>query len=331
MQNAHDTATAELNLIPTPAVSSQEGLTLVKLADVVAEPQVRTETGWSESSLAELAESIKTHGLLQLPLLRNRMKPDGLYTIVAGHRRIEAMRRAGFESFYAIVGNATQAQADVMQLIENIQREQLSTKETAYALRKMADEGKTLAQIANVVKKSKPWVCKHLAVTHPEFGQYAKHLFERGEVEDVEILNGLSQLEKLIGQDGCKAALPSSGKWTRKAVKDALKNAQADQNGSNEDEEEGEEDHEQNAADEQRDALQRLHADLGEQMSLIIPALENAWHCGDIKDAQSLVNELGNILHSHATGKNRYITTLFELVIKQTKDDDVSDNPMHAK
>lgn len=228
MQNVADTATAELTMTATPEVSSQEGLTLVKLADVVAEPQVRTETGWSESSLTELAESIKTHGLLQLPLLRNRNKPDGLYTIVAGHRRIEAMRRAGFESFYAIVGNATQAQADVMQLIENIQREQLSTKETAYALRKMADDGKTLSQIAGIVKKSKPWVCKHLTVTHPEFGKYAKHLFERGEVEDVEILNGLSQLEKLIGEDGCRAALPSNGKWTRKAVKDALKKAQAD-------------------------------------------------------------------------------------------------------
>jgi len=320
MQNTADTATAELTLTASPNVSSQEGLTLVKLADVVAEDQVRTETGWSDASLSELAESIKTHGLLQLPLLRNRTKPDGLYTIVAGHRRIEAMRRAGFESFYAIVGNATQAQADVMQLIENIQREQLSTKETANALRKMADQGMNLGQIANTVKKSKPWVCKHLAVTHPEFGQYAKKLFERGEVEDIEILNGLSQLEKLTSQDECAAALPSSGKWTRKAVKDALKNAQAYQSDDENEEGEGNKDQEQTAAKEQQAALQRLKTDLGEQIALVIPALENAWHCGDIKDAQTLVNELGNILHSHATGKNRYITTLFELVIKQTTD-----------
>lgn len=205
MIDANDNLTTALTLTETPAVADPRGLTMIQMDQVEALPQVRTESGWDDKSLSELAESIKTLGLLQLPLLRwDAMR--GKFLVIAGHRRIEAMRRAGFPGFYAITGEADQQQAHLMQLTENIHREQLTTKETAYALRTLSDQGKTLAQIAAMVNKSKPWVSKHLSVTHPDFGSYAREKFERCEVEDLEILNSLSQAEKAIDSKNAEAS-----------------------------------------------------------------------------------------------------------------------------
>jgi ParB/RepB/Spo0J family partition protein len=238
MIDTTDTQTPGLTLSATPAVADPKGLTLVSMDDIETLPQVRTESGWDDESLNALAESIKTTGLLQLPLLRwDAMRKK--YIVIAGHRRIEAMRRAGFPEFYAITGSADQQQAHLMQLTENIHREQLTTKETAYALRTLSDQGHDLGAIAVMVNKSKPWVSKHLSVTHPEFGKYARHLFETCAEEDLEILNSLSQAEKAVDkaieQDtsghewkpGCEwvqARAPSTG-WTRKEAAKAAKDA----------------------------------------------------------------------------------------------------------
>lgn len=212
MKNEHDTATAELPVTGTPETSRPEGLTLVQMFQINVKPQVRTETGWSDAELDELGESIMREGLLQLPLLRRDPESNTLIP-VAGHRRIEAMKRKGFSEFYAIVGDADEAKAFRMQLAENIQREQLSTREVANAVRKLADEGNTPAQIGEIVKKSKAWVSKHLSLTHPDFGKYARDLFVTGVCEDLEILGSLSQAEKAADAAGYNGNL-----WTREQI-----------------------------------------------------------------------------------------------------------------
>ena len=201
MKDQADNVTAELDVTEAPETSRPEGLTLVRMHQINVKPQVRTETGWSDRELDELGESIMKEGLLQLPLLRRDPESNTLIP-VAGHRRIEAMKRKGFTEFYAIVGDADEAKAFRMQLAENIQREQLSTKETANAVRRLADEGNTPGQIAEIVKKSKAWVSKHLSLTHPDFGKYAKRLFVSGVLEDLEILGSLSTAEKALSAKG---------------------------------------------------------------------------------------------------------------------------------
>ena len=212
MKDHTDTVTAELPVTDAPETSRPEGLTLVQMYQINVKPQVRTETGWSDRELAELGDSIMSEGLLQLPLLRRDTESNTLIP-VAGHRRIEAMKRKGFTEFYAIVGDASEAKAFRMQLAENIQREQLSTKETANAVRKLADEGSTPRQIAEIVKKSPAWVSKHLSLTHPDFGKYAKDLFVTGVCEDLEILGSLSQAEKAADAAGYNGNL-----WTRQEI-----------------------------------------------------------------------------------------------------------------
>jgi ParB/RepB/Spo0J family partition protein len=239
MIDTTDTQTPDLTLSETPAIADPRGLTMINMDQVETLPQVRTESGWDNESLNALAESIKKTGLLQLPLLRwDEMR--GKYVVIAGHRRIEAMRRAGFPGFYAITGEADQQQAHLMQLTENIHREQLTTKETAYALRTLSDQGHDLATIAAMVNKSKPWVSKHLSVTHTEFGKYARRLFEGCEVEDLEVLNSLSQAERAIdktktehndtesltGELWTIAQYPGKD-WTRKTAAQVAKHAKA--------------------------------------------------------------------------------------------------------
>lgn len=200
MKQIEDKQTKELELPcpgePEPGTARPEGLTLVHIEQVDVQKQVRTETGMDDESLAELGESIQKEGLLQLPLLRHA--PGGLrYIIIAGHRRIEAMKRAGFQRFYAIVGNADESKAFTMQLTENIQREQLNLKEIASAIRKLHDNGHSMDDISQLVKKSKAWVSKHLAVSCDDFSYTAKYMLERGECEDLEVLNGINQLDRL--------------------------------------------------------------------------------------------------------------------------------------
>lgn len=256
MKNEHDTATAELPVTAAPDMSRPEGLTLVQMTDIEVKPQIRTESGWSDAELDELGESIMKEGLLQLPLLR-REPETGKLIPVAGHRRIESMKRKGFIEFYAIVGDADEAKAFRMQLAENIQREQLSTREVANAVRKLADEGSTPTQIGEIVKKSKAWVSKHLSLTHPEFGKYARRLFEKGEVEDLEILGSLSIAEKALTANGHENPegwfivfiQENDYAWTRKNAAAAAKKAKAFKPTSSNDEsdeadEEAIEDHE---------------------------------------------------------------------------------------
>jgi len=114
-----------------------------------------------EESLAELAGSIKEHGMLQ-PIL---VKPDqDGYEIIAGERRWRAARMAGLKSLPAIVKDIGEEEAAEISLIENLQRDDLTVVEEAKAYKKMMDRhdytqeslslriGKSRSHIANTVR-----------------------------------------------------------------------------------------------------------------------------------------------------------------------------------
>jgi ParB family chromosome partitioning protein len=238
MQQIKDAHTVALPLpcanLDTPDTSRPEGLTLVHINDVYALPQIRTDSGMDDASLKELAESIKRNGLLQLPLLRFDESPKEAinwtnshtpkYAVVAGHRRIEAMRRAGYETFYAIVGTTEDSAAFEMQLAENIHREQLSLKEIAAAIRNLYDQGKKPAAIGEIVKKSKAWVSKHLSLTCEDFSKVAYQMLVSGECEDLETLGIINQLSKMGAHETIQE-LRDNPPITRKKAAAALKAA----------------------------------------------------------------------------------------------------------
>lgn len=173
---------------------AKPALEFVSLDQIDLDAQVRTGSGLDEESLQELAESVQVNGILQPVLLR----PNGERLIViAGERRCRAARLAGFSHVPALIGQADNGRAAAMQLIENVQRVDLSLMEIAAALRKLADEGKTLTEISQIVRKSKPWVSKHLAASIEKLGYYTRFFLEDHNPDDLELVLTVHQIEKL--------------------------------------------------------------------------------------------------------------------------------------
>jgi ParB family chromosome partitioning protein len=118
-------------------------------------------------SLAELADSIREHGLLQ-PLLVTRSPSEGgeaqrEYQLVAGERRWRAAEMAGLANVPVIVTEATSRQQLEWALVENLQRADLNPLETANAYRMLVDEfGLSQEQVAEEVGKSRTAVTNAL-------------------------------------------------------------------------------------------------------------------------------------------------------------------------
>lgn len=207
--------------LPAPIASVE--LVPLQLIDVL--PQVRSE--FDEDSIAELAADIQARGLLQPVLLNPHLER---FTLIAGERRLRACRLAGLASIPALITKASAEDTEDMQLAENIQREELSLEDLAKAVRRLFDRLGTLQAVADRVKKSKPWVCKHLALTCSSFSWRARALLQEGVSEDLELLTVLSKLDTVnyqAGEDLAKAI--RAGKAGRKEAQAALKTAKEKQ------------------------------------------------------------------------------------------------------
>ena len=111
-------------------------------------------TRMDEGSLYELAESIKSQGVMQ-PILVRPVGPSG-YEIIAGERRFRAAKLAGLDEVPVLVKDVPDEAAAVMALIENIQREDLNPLEEAQGLQRLVTEFKlTHEQAAQAVGRSR--------------------------------------------------------------------------------------------------------------------------------------------------------------------------------
>jgi ParB family chromosome partitioning protein len=115
---------------------------------------MQPRTAMDPEGLAELAASIREHGLLQ-PLIVTRQGPDH-YQLITGERRWQAARLAGLASVPAIIKEASPQELLELALVENIQRADLNPLEEAAAFRQLVDEfGLTQEQVAQRVGKSR--------------------------------------------------------------------------------------------------------------------------------------------------------------------------------
>lgn len=104
--------------------------------------------------LGELVDSIKANGIFQnltvVPLkskLKPNMKLNG-YTVIIGHRRLEAAKRAGLEVVPCIITEMTEQEQLATMLLENMQRSDLTPWEEAQGFQLMMDLGSTISEIA---------------------------------------------------------------------------------------------------------------------------------------------------------------------------------------
>lgn len=117
---------------------------------------------FTEEKIKELAESIKQNGLLQSITVRDM--GNGFYELIAGERRLRAIKYLQYAKTKAIVKELTDEQMATLALIENIQREELTPIEEAHAYQDLLrinkltqDElakslGKTQATVANKLR-----------------------------------------------------------------------------------------------------------------------------------------------------------------------------------
>ena len=115
---------------------------------------------FDDEKLEELAESIKTFGLLQPILVQKR---DGYYEIIAGERRWRAALKAGLKEIPVIIRDYTEKEILELSLVENIQRENLNPIEEARAYKRLMDEfGLSQEEVAQRVSKSRSAVANSL-------------------------------------------------------------------------------------------------------------------------------------------------------------------------
>lgn len=116
---------------------------------------------FDEDALAELADSIAKHGVIQ-PLLV-RPIPDGSYQLVAGERRWRASRMAGLTEVPVVIKELSDDEAMALALIENLQREDLNAIEEAQGIKALMDTlSLTQDEAAERVGKSRPAVANAL-------------------------------------------------------------------------------------------------------------------------------------------------------------------------
>ena len=116
---------------------------------------------FSEESIAELAETIQSHGLLQ-PII---VRPigDNKYQIIAGERRYRAIKKLNWQKIPAIVKKMDEKEAASMAVIENLQREGLTAIEEAESYRKLMDLNQlTQLELARAIGKSQAFVANKL-------------------------------------------------------------------------------------------------------------------------------------------------------------------------
>ena len=130
------------------------------------QPRTRMDAG----ALQELADSIKTQGLMQPVLVR--LDPSATrdkqvpYEIIAGERRWRAAQLAGLKEIPALVREVPDQAAAAMSLIENIQREDLNALEEAQGFKRLIEEfSLTHEQVANAVGRSRSSVSNMLRLT----------------------------------------------------------------------------------------------------------------------------------------------------------------------
>ncbi|MCI7699236.1 MAG: ParB/RepB/Spo0J family partition protein [Akkermansia sp.] len=138
----------------TPASEAKEGdgALMVKVDDITPSP-FQPRRHFDEEQIQELADSIRENGLMQ-PLVVRRM--NGSYELIAGERRLRAMRHLGRKEVMVVIQDASDVEVAKLTLIENLQREDLSPIEIAEQFRKLQTEfGMKQEEIARSVGKSR--------------------------------------------------------------------------------------------------------------------------------------------------------------------------------
>ena len=135
---------------------------------------------FSASALEQLAQSIKSQGLLQPVVVREM--PDETYQLIAGERRLRASQIAGLETIPAIIKNLSDQACLVLAVIENIQRQDLNVVELAESFHSLATKyGMTHAEVGRLVGRSRAAVSNLIRLL--QLDEQVKTMLVKGFIE----------------------------------------------------------------------------------------------------------------------------------------------------
>jgi ParB family transcriptional regulator, chromosome partitioning protein len=142
------------------AAARGDGLRMVGIEEVHPAPY-QPRKAFDDQELNELAESIRTQGIIQ-PLVV-RLRDQGEYELIAGERRWRAAQRAGLHEVPVVVRDVAEARAFEMALVENLQRADLNPIEEAEGYQRLVTEfGYTQESLAARVGKERSTVANAL-------------------------------------------------------------------------------------------------------------------------------------------------------------------------
>ncbi len=157
LQNAKTDITTKQNGEATPVVGT---IALIKIKDIDTNP-FQPRTNFEETSLQELSESIKQHGIIQ-PITVRKLGYDK-YQLISGERRFRASQIANLDEIPAYIRVANDQAMLEMGLIENIQREDLDPIEVSLSYKRLIDEcNLTQEQLGEKVNKQRSTVTNFL-------------------------------------------------------------------------------------------------------------------------------------------------------------------------
>ncbi len=163
------------------------------------QPRHADNPGFSKESLAELAETIRLRGVKTPISLRDNKDQPGRYIINHGARRFRATKVAGKDTIPAFIDNDY---LEVDQVIENLQRNELTPREIADYIGRELAKGKKKGEIAKELGKSPAFVTQH--VTLLDLPEPIAQAFQSGRTNDVTLINELTKAYK--SDDGAVTA-----------------------------------------------------------------------------------------------------------------------------
>ena len=167
---------------------------MIKLSDIRVNPHQPRKV-FAEESIAGLAASIKTNGLIQPIIVR---AVEGGYELIAGERRLRAATHAGLADIPAIVRDVDSFAQAQMAIVENIQRENLNPIDRAAAYATLLQRlGLTQAELALRLGESRATVANHARLL--ELPDSVQTMVRDGSLSlgHAKVLAGVSDVERL--------------------------------------------------------------------------------------------------------------------------------------
>lgn len=188
---------ALLGTLPPDTVATEQLRNLP--IDLIKRGQYQPRKSMNPEAMADLADSIRTQGVVQPILVRPLAGHPGKYEIIAGERRWRAAQMAGLQDIPALVREVPDKTAVCIALIENIQREDLNPLEEAQTFNRLLEEfGMTHELVAEAVGRSRSTVTNLLRLLelHPEVQELLRSgSLEMGHARAVAALTPEQQVE----------------------------------------------------------------------------------------------------------------------------------------